>query len=74
MPYYIYHITEIGPVKNLKKLAQFDVFKEASAEAKRLRKEEQDPTRIKMIFGDNELQAEDLLTQYREPQPMLGDD
>lgn len=74
MPYYIYRITEIGPVKNLEKLAQYDVFKEASAQAKRLRTEEEDATRIKMIFGDNELQAEDLLTQYREPQPMLGDD
>lgn len=74
MPYYIYRITELGPVKNLTKLAQFDVFKAASAEAKRLRKEEEDPTRIKMIFGENELQAEELLTQYREPQPMLGDD
>ncbi|MDD5295384.1 MAG: hypothetical protein PHU46_00595 [Rhodocyclaceae bacterium] len=74
MPYYIYRITELGPVKNLKKLAEFGVFKEASVEAKRLRKEEEDATRIKVMFADNELQAEDLLSQVREPEPMLGDD
>ncbi len=39
MPYYIYRVTQLGPVKNLEKLTQFDVFKEASAKAKELRKE-----------------------------------
>jgi len=27
-----------------------------------------------VIFGENQLQAEDTLNTYREPQPMLGDD
>ncbi len=74
MPYYIYRITELGPVKKLKQLAEFGAFKEASTEAKRLRKEEEDATNIKVIFAENELQAEDLLSQAREPQPVLGDD
>ena len=74
MPYYIYRITEIGPVKKLEKLAQYDAFKESSAEAKRLRKLEEDASRIKVMFAANELQAEDLLTQYRDPEPMTGED
>jgi len=27
-----------------------------------------------VIFADNELQAEDLLQQVREPEPLIGDD
>jgi len=74
MPYYIYQVTELGPVKNLKKLAEFDVFKEASAEAKRLRKESDSPAQIKVMFGQNMLEAEDLLSQVREVPPSIGED
>jgi hypothetical protein len=75
MPYYIYRVTQLGPVKQLDKLAQFDSFKEASGEAKRLRKEE-DLTRckIQVVFGENELQAEEVLSVVREAQPIYGDD
>jgi dihydrodipicolinate synthase/N-acetylneuraminate lyase len=75
MPYYIYRVTQLGPVKQLDKLAQFDGFKEASGEAKRLRKEE-DLTRckIQVVFGENELQAEEVLSVVREAQPIYGDD
>ena len=76
MPYYLYRITQAGPVKQLDKLAQFGVFKEASVEAKRLRKESELPAGvlIKVIFADNELMAEDLLSQVREGEPLTGDD
>ncbi len=76
MPYYLYRITQTGPVKQLEKLTQFAQFKEASAEAKRLRKDLELPagTTIKVIFAENELQAEDLLNQVREPEPLTGDD
>lgn len=76
MPYYLYRITQAGPVKQLDKLAQFAVFKEASAEAKRLRKDAELPVGvlIKVIFADNELMAEDLLSQVREGEPLTGDD
>lgn len=76
MPYYLYRITQTGPVKQLEKLTQFAQFKEASAEAKRLRKELELPAgiAIKVIFAENELQAEDLLNQVREPEPLTGDD
>lgn len=75
MPYYIYRVTQIGAIKQVEKLGQFDAFKPASVEAKRLRSES-DPAqcRIQVVFGENELQAEDALNTVREPQPMIGDD
>ncbi len=75
MPYYIYQVTEF-PIRKLEKLEQHDVYREASARIKQLRTEltEGSPALIKMIHADSELQAEDLLNQVREPQPVLGDD
>lgn len=75
MPYFIYRIIE-NPIRQLEKLEQHEVYKEASARAKQLRKEEVWGAngQIKMIHAENELQAEDLLNQVREPQPELGDD
>jgi len=76
MPYFLYRITQVGPVKQLDKLTQFAAFKDASAEAKRLRKESDLPASVmvKVVFADNELHAEDLLQQVREPEPLVGDD
>ena len=76
MPYFLYRIAQVGPVKQLDKLNQFDAFKDASAEAKRLRKASELPANVtvKVVFADNELHAEDLLQQVREPEPMVGDD
>ena len=75
MPYFIYRVTEF-PVRQLEKLEQHDVYREASARAKQLRAElaEDSPAIIKMIHAESELQAEDLLNQVREPAPQLGDD
>lgn len=74
MPYFIY---EIGPLNILNKRAQADSFKEAKAVANELRKglDPNTGSRIKMIFAENELQAEDTLSQPRELDPSLaGDD
>jgi hypothetical protein len=73
MPYYLYEIVE-QPIRQLKKLAQYPSFKEAGAEAKRRRNESELPVTIKVMFAENELQAEDLLSQVREAPPMIGDD
>ena len=72
MPYYLYRIMPLGV---LRKLDQFDRFAEASARAKALRAADAPgtPGRIKVMFADNELQAEDLLSQVREAGP-AGDD
>lgn len=74
MPYYIY---KIGPLNILEKQAEADGFKEARALANDLRKRlaPHAGTRIQMIFAENELAAEDTLSQPRELDPSLaGDD
>lgn len=75
MPYFIYRVTEF-PIKQLEKLEQHDVYREASARVKQLRAEQAGGSTalIKMIHAESELHAEDLLNQVREPQPQLGDD
>lgn len=75
MPYYIYRVTQLGPVKQLEKLTQFDVFKDASAAAKSLRKEvDLTQCKIQVVFGENELQAEEALNTVRPAEPLTGDD
>jgi hypothetical protein len=75
MPYYVYKVTTF-PIKLLELVQTFDKFKEASAFAKIRRTElaEDDKSTVKVIFGENQLQAEDTLNEYREPQPVIGDD
>ncbi|MFO1272296.1 MAG: hypothetical protein U1F50_11570 [Rubrivivax sp.] len=72
MPYYVYRLQ---PFTAPQKLAEFAVFRDASAQAKRLRGESGAPagSRVKLIFADNELQAEDLLCQVRDAGP-AGDE
>lgn len=68
MPYYLYRVR---PFAIFEKLAEHGAFAPASAQAKALRAElpAGSPDRIKVMFADNELQAEDLLCQVREPRP-----
>lgn len=75
MPYFVYKVTAF-PFKQLELAAQFDAFKEASAYAKELRKStaSDDKSVVKVMFGENQLQAEDILNQEREPQPTTGED
>jgi hypothetical protein len=72
LPYYIYRVMPLGLVR---KLGEFERFPEASTHAKALRAADPPgtPGRVKVMFADNELQAEDLLCQVREPGP-TGDD
>ena len=74
MPYFVYKITP--PFKQLEKIEVFQTFKEAGAFAKTVRAgmTEADKYTVKVIFAEDELQAEDLLNQVREPEPMTGDD
>lgn len=75
MPYYVFKVTTF-PFRQFDLAGQFDAFKEASAHAKTLRQAlaVDDKTSIKVMFGENQLQAEDVLNQEREPQPMTGED
>ncbi len=76
MPYFLYRITQQGPIKTLQQLEQLDAFKPASDKAKQLRRElELAPgEQVKVIFAENALQAEDLLNQVREDEPRTGED
>lgn len=75
MPYYIYKV-ESFPIRRLEKLEQHDGFRDASTRAKTLRATLPSAAAgsIKVILADNELHAEDLLSQQRAPQPNPDDD
>ena len=73
MPYFLYRVK---PFAQLEPLGQFPTFPEASREAKALRAGEAGALqrRVRVIFADNALAAEDLLLQVREPPPGGDDD
>ncbi|MCU0813285.1 MAG: hypothetical protein MUC32_02805 [Burkholderiaceae bacterium] len=73
MPYYVYRVGTLGV---LTKLAEFPAFRDASAFAKTQRVADAAGAtgRVKVMFADNELAAEDLLGQVREPGPALPED
>jgi hypothetical protein len=73
MPYYIYKISSF-PIRQLRRLEEHAAFGAASARAKTLRGESGEDAIIKVIFADNELHAEDLLSQVRSAQPNPADD
>jgi len=75
MPYYIYSVRNNGPVRLLEHLESFDAFAAASARAKQLRREvDLAQQRIQVVFGDNQLQAEEALNTVRPAEPLTGDD
>ncbi|TCV84127.1 hypothetical protein [Sulfurirhabdus autotrophica] len=74
MPYFVYKI--LLPMRILEKVKEFDGFKDASKYAKEFRTTvtADDNCIVKVIFGENELEAEDILSQVRDPQPTTGED
>jgi hypothetical protein len=72
MPYFVY---KVFPEKKLEYMAVYDKFREAKAFARERRAAltPEDPYFVKVIFANNEAQAEALLTTEREPRP-LGED
>ncbi len=73
MPYFIY---KLKPFHILEKLEQYDKYKDASS---RLREIRQDipihaDYSIRLVFGENELLAEDALNTTREPDITTGED
>lgn len=78
MSYFVYKITP-GPTSLLKELElieSFDSFKEAKALSRELRGklDPQGNVEIKVIFADNQLHAEELLQEHREPRLLDGND
>lgn len=75
MPYYIYRISQLGPVKQLEKLEEHKAFRDASTRAKELRKEvDLSQCKVQVVFGENMLQAEEALNTVRPAEPLTGDD
>lgn len=70
MPYYIYIVTTIDTTtkKAVEAVSEFENFKQAKAEVRRLRAEEQlqDNQSYKVIFAEDAAQAEQRLIEYRE--------
>ena len=68
MAYFVY---AVRPFAQLEQLAEFDVFAAASAHAKQLRATQapEPGLRIRVIFAETALAAEDLLLQIRQPGP-----
>ena len=74
MPYFVYKISipdELGMIRQLDLLQVCDAFKAAKTEARRLREEQPlDGVTYKVIFADNQLQAEEKL-QEKRAKPVL---
>jgi hypothetical protein len=74
MPYFIYRVF---PFRRLEKVTDTPTFGEASAQAKALRASPERPAdcTIKVIFAADDIEAENLLSQVREPAPgVVGDE
>ena len=72
MPYFVY---AVQPFAQLEQLGECPTFPEASRQARALRAAQPvlQNRRIRIVFADNALAAEDLLAQVREAPPD-GDD
>lgn len=72
MPYYVF---SLRPFAQIRKVAEFAGFRDASVHAKALRGAQAGAAdaRIKVMFAETEQLAEDLLCQIRDPEP-AGDE
>jgi hypothetical protein len=71
MPYYIYIVSsnETGTGKSAAYVSEFDNFKDAKTEVRRLRTEsplESSQEAYKVMFAEDRAEAEQGLTEYRE--------
>jgi hypothetical protein len=75
MPYYIYAIIETGPIRRLDHIAEHEVYRDAAAHLKRLRQSTEGSTgTVRLIFAENPLRAEELLSERRTSKPLIADD
>ena len=70
MPYYIYIVTslETSSTKSVELVTEFENFRLAKTEVRRLRSEEllKDNQAYKIIFANDTAQAEQRLSEFRE--------
>ncbi|HEY5633800.1 MAG TPA: hypothetical protein VIT02_08560 [Burkholderiaceae bacterium] len=73
MPYYVFRTA--GLLGLPERLGEAPGYRDAKALMTEIRAQADDPASIRMVFAANEIEAADLLTQPREPDPSLaGDD
>jgi hypothetical protein len=76
VPYFIFR-TFAFPIRRLESAGSEDSFRTASARAKSLRANRDLPAGcvVRVVFANNELEAEDLLNQVRAAAPgVVGDE
>jgi len=70
MPYYIYIVTshETATTKSVEPVREYENFKFAKTEVRRLRSEKQleENQAYKIVFADDRAEAEQRLTEFRE--------
>lgn len=70
MPYFVFRIenAEMAMLKQLELLKTFEAFKDAKtfAREQRMSQSSSDKATIKVMFADNQLQAEELLMEKRD--------
>ena len=70
MPYYIYIVTshDTASTKSVERVREYENFKLAKTEVRRMRSEEQleENRTYRIIFADNQAEAEQRLTEFRE--------
>lgn len=73
MPYFVYRVF---PFRRLEKVDEAPSYGAAAARAKALRTDPALPAdcAVKLIFADDEMHAEELLSQVREKAPGLAGD
>ncbi|HXW64845.1 MAG TPA: hypothetical protein VEK74_07175 [Burkholderiaceae bacterium] len=75
MPYFAYRIEQRGPVRSLEAAGVFDDYRSAAHECRRLRAAlTAASVCVKMIFADNVLRAEELLSEVRPAGPIVDED
>jgi len=73
MPYYVYRLYE-DPLRRVEPLGEFDRYPGASRFAKAQRAAPGAGGAVRIVFGANALEAEELLMNPREAPPRIGDD
>ena len=75
MPYYVFRIEPRGLVRALEPAGVFDEYRDALLECRRLRAgASATGVLFKMVFAENALRAEELLSEVREAGPVVEDD
>lgn len=74
MPYYIYKIGSgvTALVKSLEPVAEFESYKEAKKDVRQRRSEDGSGSEFKVVFAENKLAAEEMLSEQRE-KPVLAE-